>query len=218
VLQGEALADLIVAEGGSTVALLARQDTYGEDLLEFTKLPLEEQGAEVVVERTYDPGAVAFESGVEAEAAVEEAAEEVISADPDALVMIGFDESSIILNSLFARGFTPDEHGIYLFIDNVDEAWGEDFTRPGALVGVKGTLSTAELTDEFRGRLLDTDPGLQDFRYGPETYDAVIIMAVAAERAGTDNPGRSRQEDQRDHPRRHGVHQLRGVPRPHRQW
>jgi branched-chain amino acid transport system substrate-binding protein len=188
VLQGRALADLIVAEGNSTVALLARQDSYGEGLLEFTKLPLEEQGAEVVVERTYDPGAVAFEADAEAEAAVEEAVEEVISADPGALVLIGFDESSIILNLLFERGFVPGEHGIYLVDGNIGDTLGENFTTPGQLVGVKGTLATAEMPDEFRGRLLETDPNLNDFSYGPETYDAVIIMALAAERAGTDNP------------------------------
>ena len=178
VLQGRALADLIVAEGNSTVALLAPEGQYGEDLLEFTKLPLEQQGAEMVVEQTYDPRATSFEAEVE----------EVVSADPDALVMTGFAESSIILNALAAEGFTPDEHGVYVYIDNVGPAWGESFTDPGALAGVKGTQPTAEVTDEFRSRLLETDPDLQSFSYGPETYDAVIIMALAAERAGTDNP------------------------------
>ncbi len=178
VLQGRALADLIVAEGTSTVALLAPRGQYGEDLLEFTKLPLEQQGAEVVVDRTYDPEATSFEAEVE----------EVVSADPDALVMTGFAESSTILDALAAQGFTPDEHGVFVYIDNVGPAWGKSFTDPDALAGVKGTQPTAEVTDEFRNRLLETDPDLQSFSYGPETYDAVIIMALAAERAGTDNP------------------------------
>ncbi|HKA83633.1 MAG TPA: ABC transporter substrate-binding protein [Acidimicrobiales bacterium] len=178
VLQGRALADLIVAEGNRTVALLAPQGAYSEGLLDFTKRPLGEQGAEVVVERTYDPEATSFDAEVEA----------VVAADPDALVMTGFAESSIILNALAARGFTPDEHGVYVYIDNVGPAWGESFTDPGGPVGVKGTRPTAGATDEFRRRLLLREPDLQDFSYGPETYDAVIIMALAAERAGTDNP------------------------------
>jgi ABC-type branched-subunit amino acid transport system substrate-binding protein len=186
-LQGQVLADLIVAEGNSTVALLARQDSYGEGLLEFTKQPLEEQGADVVIARTYDPGAVAFEADAEAQAAVEDAVDAVISADPDALVLIGFDESSIILNSLFERGFTPREHGIYLTDGNIGDTLGE-FVTPGQLGGVKGTQTPAEVPDEFRVRLLEIDPNVNDFSYGPETYDAVIIMALAAERAGTDNP------------------------------
>jgi branched-chain amino acid transport system substrate-binding protein len=139
---------------------------------------LEQQGAEVVVDRTYDPEATSFDAEVE----------EVVSADPDALVMTGFAESSIILNALAAEGFTADEHGVYVYIDNVGPAWGESFTDPGTPVGVKGTRPTAVATEEFRRRLLLREPDLQDFSYGPETYDAVIIMALAAERAGTDNP------------------------------
>ena len=178
VLQGRILSDLIVEDGHSTVALLARQDSYGEGLLEFTKQPLEEQGAEVVVERVYDPEAQTFSAEVD----------EVISADPDALVMIGFAESSIIMNDLFEQGFTPDQKGIYLVDGNIGNALGEEFSEPGALVGIKGTLPSAELTEEFRGRLLETDPALVDFSYGPETYDAVVIMALAAEVAGSDDP------------------------------
>jgi branched-chain amino acid transport system substrate-binding protein len=183
VLQGRILADLIIEDGHQSVALLARQDSYGEGLLNFTKVPLEEQGAEIVVERVYDPEAQTFSAEVD----------EVISADPDALVLIGFAESSIILNDLFEQGFTPDEKGIYLVDGNIGNALGEEFSEPGALVGVKGTLPTAELTQEFRDRLNQqwrTSAGedLQDFTYGPETYDALVIMALAAEIAGTEDP------------------------------
>jgi branched-chain amino acid transport system substrate-binding protein len=178
VLQGRVLADLIIEEGHSSVALLARQDSYGEGLLEFTKQPLEEQGAEIVVERVYDPEAQTFSAEVD----------EVISADPDALVMIGFVESAIIVNDLFEQGFTPDEKGIYLVDGNIGNAWGEEFAQPGALVGIKGTLPAVELGEDFRGRLLEIDPALQDFSYSAETYDAMIIMALAAEVAGSDDP------------------------------
>jgi branched-chain amino acid transport system substrate-binding protein len=178
VLQGRVLADLIIEEGHSSVALLARQDSYGEGLLEFTKQPLEEQGAEIVVERVYDPEAQTFSAEVD----------EVISADPDALVMIGFVESAIIVNDLFEQGFTPDEKGIYLVDGNIGNAWGEEFAQPGALVGIKGTLPAVELGEDFRGRLLEVDPALQDFSYSAETYDAMIILALAAEVAGSDDP------------------------------
>jgi branched-chain amino acid transport system substrate-binding protein len=97
VLQGRILSDLIVEDGHTTVALLARQDSYGEGLLQFTKEPLEEQGAEVVVERVYDPEAQTFSAEVD----------EVISADPDALVMIGFAESSTSSTTCSSRGSRP---------------------------------------------------------------------------------------------------------------
>jgi hypothetical protein len=126
----------------------------------------------------YDPEAQSFEAEVDA----------VISADPESLVMIGFDESSRILNALFEQGFTPDEKAIYLVDGNIGNALGEDFAEPGTLVGIKGTLPSAELTDDFRNRLLEVDPDLVDYSYSAETFDAVIITALAAAIAETDDP------------------------------
>jgi branched-chain amino acid transport system substrate-binding protein len=141
-------------------------------------LPFEEQGGEVVLDQVYDPEAASFEAEVDA----------VISEDPDALVMIGFEESGRILSSLFEQGFTPDEKQIYLVDGNIGNALGEDFAEPGALVGIKGTLPSAELTGEFQDRLLGVDPALTDFSYSAETYDAIIISALAAVAADTDDP------------------------------
>lgn len=178
ILQGRVLADLIVAEGSATVGLMALQDPYGEGLLNFTKIPLEEQGAEVVVDFVYDPAAQNFDAEVG----------QMVDADPDAIVVIGFDETSQILTGLFEAGFTPDTKMIYLVDGNVGNALGEKFADPGVLSGIAGTLPTAPANDEFNARLLEVDPDLVDFAYGPETYDAFVIMALAAELAGTDDP------------------------------
>ena len=69
---------------------------------------------------------------------------------------------------------------------NVGNALGEQLPA-GSMEGIRGTLPAAELTADFQARLLETDPGLIDFSYGPETYDAVIITALAAQVAGSDN-------------------------------
>ncbi|MBY5162705.1 ABC transporter substrate-binding protein [Salsipaludibacter albus] len=58
----------------------------------------------------------------------------------------------------------------------------------GVLQGVRGTLPSADITQDFRDRLLEVDPELTDYSYSGETYDAVIILALAAEVAGTDDP------------------------------
>jgi branched-chain amino acid transport system substrate-binding protein len=178
VLQGQVLADLMVEDGVASAAILARQDSYGEGLLQYTQLPFEEQGGEVVLDQVYDPEAQSFEAEVDA----------VISEDADALVMIGFDESSRILSSLFEQGFTPDEKQIYLVDGNIGNALGEDFSEPGTLVGVRGTLPSAELSDDFRERLLGVDPELVDYSYSAEAYDAVVITALAAIAAESDDP------------------------------
>ncbi len=177
VLQGKVLSDLIIEEGSTTVGLMALQDPYGEGLLNFTKLPLEEAGAEVVVDFVYDPGAQNFDAEVD----------QMVSADPEAIVVIGFDETSQILTGLFEAGFTPDTKKIYLVDGNIGNALGEKF-EGGALSGIAGTLPTAPFDQSFADRLLEVDGDLIDFSYGPETYDAIVIVALAAQMAGSDNP------------------------------
>ncbi|MGY1642786.1 ABC transporter substrate-binding protein [Geodermatophilus sp. SYSU D00703] len=70
---------------------------------------------------------------------------------------------------------------------NMGNALGEDFTEPGALAGMKGTLPLTELSGDFRDRLLGVDPNLVDYNYAGETYDAVVITALAAQMAGTND-------------------------------
>jgi ABC-type branched-subunit amino acid transport system substrate-binding protein len=77
--------------------------------------------------------------------------------------------------------------------DDDDSSNGDDSssgTTPSgdanALTGMRGTTPLVDLSDEFKARMLETDPKLVDFNYGPESYDAVIIMALAVEEAGTD--------------------------------
>ena len=176
VLQGRVLADLIVNEGNTTAALLALQDPYGEGLLNFTVGPLEEQGVEVVEQFVYDPGAQNFDAEVQ----------RIVSADAEAIVVIGFDETSQLLTGLFEAG--EGDKNIYLVDGNIGNSMGAKFTEPGILEGIKGTLPAAELTEGFRDRLLGIDPALVDFSYGPEAYDAIVSVALAAQAAGTDNP------------------------------
>lgn len=68
---------------------------------------------------------------------------------------------------------------------NMGNALGEDFDKPGALAGMKGTTPLTELAGDFKNRLLEVDPNLQDYNYAGESYDAVIITALAAQAAGT---------------------------------
>ena len=178
VLQGRVLADLMIEEGNATAAIMALQDPYGEGLLQYTSEAFTNAGGEVVTDLVYDPQAQNFSAEVD----------EVVSSGADAVVVIGFDESSQILTTMFEAGVDPAETKIYLVDGNVGNALGENFTEAGTLEGIAGTLPAAEITDEFRDRLLETDPDLIDFSYGPETYDAVIIIALAAEVAGTDDP------------------------------
>jgi hypothetical protein len=74
---------------------------------------------------------------------------------------------------------------IYGTDGNMGNALGEDFSEEGALAGMKGTTPLTDLSSEFTDRLLAVDPELQDFNYAGETYDAVMLVALAAQSAGT---------------------------------
>ena len=52
---------------------------------------------------------------------------------------------------------------------------------------MKGTLPLTELSGAFRDRLMQQDPALTDFNYAAESYDAVIISALAAESVKSTN-------------------------------
>ncbi|MET8993480.1 amino acid ABC transporter substrate-binding protein, partial [Nonomuraea wenchangensis] len=60
----------------------------------------------------------------------------------------------------------------------------------GTLKGVKGTIPGAEAPDAFRERLLTVDKELEDYTYAAESYDAAVLIALAAE-AAKDDSGRS---------------------------
>ncbi|SNS48335.1 amino acid/amide ABC transporter substrate-binding protein, HAAT family [Geodermatophilus pulveris] len=70
---------------------------------------------------------------------------------------------------------------------NMGNALGESFTEPSSLAGMSGTTPLTELGTDFQERLLQIDPNLQDYNYAGETYDAVVITALAAQAAGTND-------------------------------
>ncbi|GAA1800612.1 ABC transporter substrate-binding protein [Planosporangium flavigriseum] len=69
---------------------------------------------------------------------------------------------------------------------NMSSFLGDAFKdRPGALAGMKGTTPLTPLPAEFKKRINAIDPGLLDYNYAGETYDAIIVAALAAETART---------------------------------
>lgn len=54
--------------------------------------------------------------------------------------------------------------------------------------GMKGTAPLNPLPAEFTNRLLEVDDSLAGYLFAGETYDAVVISALAAELAGTPDP------------------------------
>jgi branched-chain amino acid transport system substrate-binding protein len=174
VLQGAVMANLVVQDGKKNVAILARQDSYGEALADQVEEGIKSGGSNVATKTLYSADASNFTAEVN----------EVAATNPDAIVLIAFNETTKIIPALIAEGIGPDDVQIY-FVDGNTADYSEDFD-PGTLEGVKATFPGAELTGDFRARLLKTDPNLKDFTYGPESYDATIMAALAATAAEDD--------------------------------
>jgi ABC-type branched-subunit amino acid transport system substrate-binding protein len=176
VLQGRILAETILGDGFENVAILSLQDPYGEGLAQNVGRTICDGGGSVPLRTVfYDPAATNFDAQVG----------EIAAAEPDAIVLIGFEESATVIQSMIGQGVGPQEVPLYLVDGNLGNALGEDLPE-GVLEGVRGSLPGAEATDEFRERLLEIDPNLQDFSYSAESYDAVIIAALAAIAAESD--------------------------------
>jgi ABC-type branched-subunit amino acid transport system substrate-binding protein len=99
----------------------------------------------------------------------------------------GSDESDSSADSTDSTSETGDTSGAQLyFVDGNTADYSKDFD-PGTLQGVRATYPGAELGDAFKERMLGVNPKLKDFTYGPESYDATIVAALAAVAAGNDS-------------------------------
>ena len=171
VLQGEVLGNLIAEDGNETLGIIYLNDSYGTGLKEFTSKAFTAAGGEVVAEASYNTGDTSFDAQIS----------QVTAANPDAIALIAFEETKTIVPGL--SGFPSDK--LY-FVDGNLADYSADFPE-GALTGAKGTLpglDTAKLGD-FTDRLQayvagEGDPELKDFSYAAESYDAVILLALAA--------------------------------------
>ncbi|GAA4307979.1 ABC transporter substrate-binding protein [Klenkia terrae] len=98
-LQARALADLIGGDGNNTVGILALNDPYGTGLADNTAADLISDGLDEDSIRSlvYDPTAANFDSEVS----------QMVEFNPDAILVIGFEETSRIIEGLNAQGIGP---------------------------------------------------------------------------------------------------------------
>jgi branched-chain amino acid transport system substrate-binding protein len=171
VLQGEVLGNLIAEDGNATLGIIYLNDSYGTGLTEFTTEAFEGAGGEVVASASFNAGDTSFDAQIS----------EVTAANPDAIAIIAFDETKTIVPGL--SGFPTDK--LY-FVDGNLADYSADFA-PGTLTGAKGTLpglDTDELgtfTDDLQAYVAEQgEPELKDYSYAAESYDAVMLLALAA--------------------------------------
>jgi ABC-type branched-subunit amino acid transport system substrate-binding protein len=174
VLQGRVLGNQIVQDGKAKVGMLVLQDSYGTGLAKSTRSAIESGGGQVVAEEVYDPKAADYSAEVG----------KIKQANPDAIVLIGFDETKKIVPKLVEAGLTSKSKQWYLVDGNLSN-YGKEFPN-GTFDGAKGTQPGAKADDAFKKSLLAVDPQLKDYNYAPESYDATVVAALAATAAKSD--------------------------------
>jgi len=173
ILQGRALGNLIVGDGVQNLGILVFNDDYGTSLRDQVKSVVEEAGGTITYGnegQEFDPKATSFADPVTS----------VLATNPDAIVIIAFEQTKQIVPELVQRGW--DMSKTY-FVDGNLSDYSKDF-EPGTLDGAQGTLPGAYPDDTFKDRLLGVDSKLADFSYAAESYDATMLAALAAVKGG----------------------------------
>ncbi|GAA2241366.1 ABC transporter substrate-binding protein [Rarobacter faecitabidus] len=179
-VQGAALGSAVLDAGHTKVGILVQNEDYGTGLRDNVQKAIEAGGGEVVYGATgggqeFPPGESNFASYVS----------ELLAAKPDTIVIVAFEETVAIIQALLSAGW--DASNVFLCDGNTAD-YSENFDA-GTLEGALGTIPGAQAPEDFQKRLSDwheTNEGaaLKDFSYGPESYDATILAALAAVRGG----------------------------------
>ena len=178
ILQGAVLANLLLQDKRQNVAILARQDAYGETLAEEVGKGLEDAGSTVAATVFYGENAQSYDAQVA----------EIADSKPDAIALIAFEETTKIVPQLIQSNVGPQDVPTY-FVDGNTANYGKGDTAElpnGTLEGTKGTIPGAETKGDFRDRLATVDDNLKDYAYAAESYDATVVSALAAIAADSD--------------------------------
>ncbi|MDX1469540.1 MAG: ABC transporter substrate-binding protein [Acidimicrobiia bacterium] len=181
-LQAQVHADLIAANGHSSVAVAYRSDEYGRGLGLAIAGNLENLGIDVPVVIEFDKDGTSFD----AEAA------QIAAAGVDAISLHPFAEGNAFMQSLIEAGLGPQDVQIYGgdgFLDNVS-AETVDPGNPGLFEGIRGTYPSLAPPDgepTFVSRFNAFAPDVPTI-FSSHSYDCAMIMILAAESAGSTDP------------------------------
>ena len=159
-----------VIMGHENIGIIYQNDAYGTGLFGVVKEVFEASGGTVVAEASYNDGDSSFDAQVAT----------VTAENPDAVVLITFDQFATIAPLLVNAGQSAES---FYLVDGNLKQWGADVAVP--LEGAKGTTPGPVLEDDFQARLNDAwtadgNTELSDYSYAAESYDAVILLALAS--------------------------------------
>jgi ABC-type branched-subunit amino acid transport system substrate-binding protein len=176
VLQGAVIATVASDLGLTSGATIAREDPYGVGLQDAFVKDFEAAGGTITSALTYDPAAPDFAAEVA----------EIAATNPEFVQVVGFEETTKLLQEMIKQGIGPQDVQIFLVDGNISTTAYTDFPKD-TMTGVIASVPTGDPSvdvEAFNARLLEQDPNLTDFAYGAQAYDATILVALAADYAG----------------------------------
>ena len=180
-LQPRAVATAIGNDGYESVAILAANNDYGNGLAADLEPALTEGGIDVAANLTYEPEGTAFDSEVQ----------QVVEASPDAVVLIGYaGDGGKVLAEMIRQGVGPADMPIYVTdgMQSNELYQNVDATDPSVVAGIKGTAAAAAEGGTFEADIAEFEPTLAQTAYATQSYDCVMLFALAAEKAQSDAP------------------------------
>jgi branched-chain amino acid transport system substrate-binding protein len=167
VLEGSALGDYIAKQNVTTLGIIDQNGYCDASLGDAVKVAFESGGGTVTSRVTLD----------ESDPSIAAKIAPVLAAKPEAYAVVGTQAVSIV-PALAAGGVT----GKQLYFTGLPIADHAGDFPAGSLTGAIASRpgpDLAALTD-FTKRLSKKDPTITDFSYAAETYDAVVLLALAA--------------------------------------
>lgn len=173
-VQGAVLGQIIAQDGVKNLAIAVFNDEYGTGLRDTIVKTASEAGVNIVYgeKDTFDPTETNFSSIATA----------IKASNPDATLVIAFDQTKPLLKALASAGVNTKK--LY-FVDGNTSDYSSELDA-GLLEGSKGTIPGVNPSDDFVKRLKSTGVDLKNTTtYGAETYDGIILAALAAQKGGS---------------------------------
>jgi len=170
VAQASVLAKLAKDGGAKTVAVLHEEGGYGKEVAAAVDDAAKQSGLDAVADAEFTPGQA------------QQAAAGVKAANPDAVVLVASEGAQGAIAELNNAGLAGKK---LILSDEAVSRYGSGLGAR-ALDGTRGVLPGVFPSAAFQKSLVGVDHGLKDMVFAAETYDAVILAALAAAAAEDD--------------------------------
>lgn len=173
--QASAIVRALAEEGEESVSLITMGDALGFAVELAVRAAVEEEGMRLESIEQLDAATNA-----------DRLAFSVAGGEPDAVILATGTplaaQNQAVIAALADRGIEGER--LWLTAQNLADYSAT--VEAGLLEGANGVLEGAAVSEELATRLRQSDPALISFRFAPETYDAVVLAALAAVLADDD--------------------------------